>query len=124
MTIGAFLSFKPSKLARFKNYFSAIFSNCGRAGEEERQEGRAGSLLASRNDLFAVYWCVICNCEMIYRADLQTFSSQVKKLWARLMRERTLLGETGLVLPDVFKHPARGEVELTKTGGLRGLKFP
>ena len=39
-----------------------------------RAQGRAEqTLLANRNDLFAVYWCVICNCEMIYRADWQTF---------------------------------------------------
>ena len=33
------------------------------------------SELLAENDLFAVYWCVICNCEMIYGRVLQTNSA-------------------------------------------------
>ena len=36
--------------------------------------GRAES--AGRNDLFVVYWCVICNCAMIYYRALQTKAIQ------------------------------------------------
>ena len=38
------------------------------------------SELQAENDLFAVYWCVICNCQMIYGAVLQTNSYQLNQL--------------------------------------------